>query len=57
MLIEPKVGMMSATISSRSMSRVRVSDVAQVGVGKPLRTGAAQLGADQTVLCTVCGAH
>jgi cobalt-zinc-cadmium resistance protein CzcA len=39
-------------IATRDGAPVRVSDVAQVGVGKPLRTGAAQLGADQTVLCT-----
>jgi cobalt-zinc-cadmium resistance protein CzcA len=29
-----------------------VGDVAQVGIGHPLRTGEAQLGAEQTVLCT-----
>lgn len=39
-------------IATRDGAPVRVSDVAQVGVGKPLRTGAAQLGAEQTVLCT-----
>ena len=39
-------------VATRDGAPVRVGDVAEVGVGKPLRTGAAQLGAEQTVLCT-----
>ena len=39
-------------VTSRSGVPVRVRDVAEVAIGKPLRTGAAQLGAEQTVLCT-----
>ena len=39
-------------IASRGGVPIRVSDVAEVGIGQPLRTGAAQFGAEQTVLCT-----
>jgi cobalt-zinc-cadmium resistance protein CzcA len=42
----------NVVVASRSGVPVRVSDVAEVAIGKPLRTGAAQLGMDQTVLCT-----
>ena len=39
-------------VATRDGAPVRVGDVAEVGVGRPLRTGAAQLGTEQTVLCT-----
>ncbi|HEU4486819.1 MAG TPA: CusA/CzcA family heavy metal efflux RND transporter, partial [Povalibacter sp.] len=39
-------------IATRNGVPVRVSDVAEVGIGHPLRTGAAQLGTQQTVLST-----
>jgi heavy metal efflux system protein len=39
-------------VATRDGAPVRVRDVAEVGVGRPLRTGAAQLGTEQTVLCT-----
>lgn len=39
-------------IASRDGTPIRVADVAEVGIGKPLRTGASQLGTKQTVLCT-----
>ena len=39
-------------VATRDGAPVRVGDVAEVGIGRPLRTGAAQLGAEQTVLCT-----
>ncbi len=45
-------GLKNVVIASRSGVPVRVSDVAEVAIGKPLRTGAAQLGGDQTVLST-----
>jgi cobalt-zinc-cadmium resistance protein CzcA len=39
-------------VASRSGVPVRISDVADVAIGRPLRTGAAQLSSGQTVLCT-----
>ncbi|HEU4601671.1 MAG TPA: CusA/CzcA family heavy metal efflux RND transporter [Steroidobacteraceae bacterium] len=39
-------------VATRNGVPVRVSDVAEVGIGHPLRTGAAQLGTQQTVLST-----
>ncbi len=42
----------NVVIASRSGVPVRISDVADVATGRPLRTGAAQLGTEQTVLCT-----
>ncbi len=42
----------NVVVASRDGIPVRISDVADVATGRPLRTGAAQLGSDQTVLCT-----
>ena len=42
----------NVVVASRNGVPVRISDVADVATGKPLRTGAAQLGTEQTVLCT-----
>lgn len=39
-------------VATRDGVPVRVSDVAEVGIGRPLRSGAAQLGEKQTVLST-----
>ena len=39
-------------VATRDGVPVRVSDLAEVGIGHPLRTGAAQLGTRQTVLAT-----
>jgi heavy metal efflux system protein len=39
-------------VATRDGIPIRVSDVAMVGIGKPLRTGAAQLAEEQTVLAT-----
>ena len=43
----------NVVVASRNGIPVRISDVADVAMGRPLRTGAAQLGTEQTVLCTV----
>ena len=45
-------GLKNVVVASHNGVPVRVSDVADVAVGKPLRSGAAQLGGDQTVLST-----
>ncbi len=45
-------GLKNVVIASRNGVPVRVSDVADVAIGKPLRVGAAQLGDEQTVLAT-----
>jgi cobalt-zinc-cadmium resistance protein CzcA len=42
----------NVVVASRGGVPVRVSDIADVMIGKPLRTGAAQLGMEQTMLCT-----
>ena len=42
----------NVVIASRNGIPVRIGDVADVATGRPLRTGAAQLGTEQTVLCT-----
>ncbi len=39
-------------VATRDGIPIRVSDVAEVGIGRPLRMGAAQFGRDQTVLAT-----
>jgi cobalt-zinc-cadmium resistance protein CzcA len=45
-------GLKNVVVASHNGVPVRVSDVAEVALGKPLRSGAAQLGGDQTVLST-----
>ena len=45
-------GLKNVVVASRNGVPVRVSDVAEVAIGKPLRSGAAQLDGDQTVLST-----
>lgn len=42
----------SVVVATRNGIPVRVSDVADVATGRPLRTGAAQYGTEQTMLCT-----
>ena len=45
-------GLKNVVVASRNGVPVRVSDIADVAIGKPLRVGAAQLGDQQTVLAT-----
>lgn len=45
-------GIKNVVVASRNGVPVRVSDIADVAIGKPLRVGAAQLGDQQTVLAT-----
>lgn len=42
----------SVVVATRNGVPVRISDVADVATGRPLRTGAAQYGTEQTMLCT-----
>lgn len=45
-------GLKNVVVASRNGIPVRVSDIADVAIGRPLRVGAAQLGEQQTVLAT-----
>lgn len=45
-------GIRNVVVASHNGVPVRVSDIADVAIGRPLRVGAAQLGAEQTVLGT-----
>lgn len=42
----------NVVVASRNGIPVRIRDIADVAIGHPLRSGAAQLGTEQTMLCT-----
>jgi cobalt-zinc-cadmium resistance protein CzcA len=51
-LVKNEDELRQVVVATRDGVPIHVSDVAIVGIGKPLRTGAAQLGGEQTVLAT-----